>query len=258
MAQNKKRAVLSLSGGMDSASLLAMLLASEEYEFVHCYGFDYGQKHEVELRNAELLVTHLANRGHPVQYQLLNVRDVFSESQSAIGANSVGEVPKDNYSLEVSKQTVVENRNVIFSACIYSKALAISKLHDCNVDIALGMHSNDLEVYPDCKPESVEKSKELYRISNWGSERIDYISPLLEMNKTGVLEAGVQALQKLEIPYTDYYSMTSSCYDPIDYHGVSYSCGLCATCRDRLAAFESLGLTDPIRYTKDYEALRNH
>lgn len=252
-----KRAVISLSGGMDSASLLAGILAEKKYDHVHCYGFDYGQRHRVELQNAELLVTHLANHGHPVSYQIINVVDVFSDSQSALGANQAVEVPKDSYSLEVSKQTVVENRNVIFSSIIYGKALAISKLHDCDVDITLGMHANDgATTYLDCRPESVEMSKELYRISNWGSERIDYISPLIHMTKTEVLGAGLEALQVLEIPYSDYYAMTSSCYDPIEYHGVSYSCGLCATCRDRLAAFEAYGLQDPTRYTEDYKKLR--
>lgn len=138
-----KRAVISLSGGMDSSSLLAMILATEEYSHVHCFGFDYGQRHRVELQNAEKLVTYLASKGFPVSYHVINVVDVFSDSQSALGAKQAAEVPKDAYSLEVSKQTVVENRNVIFSAIIYGKALAISKMHDCDVDITLGVHSND-------------------------------------------------------------------------------------------------------------------
>lgn len=244
-----KRAVISLSGGMDSSSLLAMILASEEYSYVHCFGFDYGQRHRVELQNAEKLVTFLANKGFPVSYQVINVVDVFSDSQSALGAKQAAGVPKDAYSLEVSKQTVVENRNVIFSAIIYGKALAISKMHDCDVDITLGMHANDNTTYPDCRPESVEMSKELYRISNWGSERINYISPLIHFTKTEVLGAGLEALKSLGIPYRDYYAMTSSCYDPVEQNGVSYSCGECATCRDRLDAFIAHEILDPVQYT---------
>lgn len=251
-----RHCVISLSGGMDSSALLAWLMSEQKYDHFWAYAIDYGQRHEVELDKSEELVEFLKTLGLPVSYQRLNLRDVFSDSQSALNTRAGVEVPKDSYSLEVSKQTVVENRNVVFSSVIYSKALALSKKYDVYVDIALGVHASDSGTYPDTRPESIEAAKNLYKISNWGSERIDYVAPFVTLNKTEVLGRGLEALAALGIPYDAYFSKTSSCYDPIEYHGINYSCGLCATCRDRLAAFEAYQLKDPILYSEDYTALR--
>lgn len=248
-----KRAVISLSGGLDSASLLAYLIASQEYEGFHCYGFDYGQRHNIELQRAQKLVEKLQSLGINVSYQLINVRDVFSDSQSALNPQSDLEVPKESYNSENLKDTVVENRNVIFSSIIYGRALAISKKYDCRVDITLGMHSSDNSVYPDCRPESVEMSKELYKISNYGSEKIEYLSPFIHLTKKEVLGRGLESLPYIGISYNDFYSNTSSCYDPKE----SKACGLCATCRDRLEAFEYYELKDPVEYTEEFNKIKN-
>lgn len=250
--ENMKRAIVSLSGGMDSSSLLANLLASNTYDTIHCYGFNYGQRHFIEMEKAENLVGLLRKLGHPVTYQVIDLRDVFDESQSALGSLAVEEVPKESYALENLTKTVVENRNVIFSSIIYAKALMISKKYDCDVDISLGVHNSDLAVYPDTRPESVNMAKELFKISNYGSERINYITPFLALTKVEVLGNAIESLKSLGIKAEDYFKETSSCYDPIDYHGISYSCGWCATCRDRLEAFASYNMEDPIPYSKDY------
>lgn len=245
-----KRCVISLSGGLDSSSLLVYLIAQGGYDFYHCYGFDYGQAHSVEIDKARQIADFLKDKGVPISYQLINVRDAFSDSQSSLNASNDIDVAKEGYNDQSIKNTVVENRNIIFSSIIYGKALAISKKYDCKVDITLGVHSNDDAVYPDCRKESVEMSKELYRISNWGSENVDYFAPFVGLTKTEVLGRGLEGLANLGIKYEEFYEMTSSCYDPTEYHGQSYSCGLCATCRDRLKAFEDYGLKDPIKYTK--------
>lgn len=237
-----KIAVISLSGGMDSSSLLASELSN--YTAVYTFAFDYGQRHSIELEKCQELVDFLRSKGLPVYHQTLNVRDVFSDSQSALGTNKAQDVPKEEYQVENLKATVVENRNIIFSSIIYGKALALSKKLDVDVDIMLGVHSNDEAVYPDCRPESVEMSKELYRISNYGSERIEYKAPFVHLTKAQVLAEGIKGLEKLGIDYREFYRRTSSCYDPVD----GKACGKCATCLDRLAAFEANGLEDPIDY----------
>lgn len=241
-----KIAVLSFSGGMDSSSLLFQIL-TEGYTKVYCYSFDYGQRHSIEIEKSQELVQALnqaLNRaGFDVNYQLINVRDVFSDSQSAIGANKAEEVPENEYNQENLKVTVVENRNVIFSAIIYGKALALSKKFNADVDILMGVHGNDSSVYPDCRPESVNMAKELYRISNYGSERIEYRAPFVTDSKAQVLKAGLEALAKLGLS-SDMYSHTSSCYNPIE----GKACGKCATCLDRLKAFKEAGIQDPIPY----------
>lgn len=139
---SQKIAVLSFSGGMDSSSLLFQIL-TEGYDKVFCYSFDYGQRHSIEIEKSQELVQALNRAGFDVNYQLINVRDVFSDSQSAIGANKAEEVPENEYNQENLKVTVVENRNVIFSAIIYGKALALSKKYNADVDILMGVHGND-------------------------------------------------------------------------------------------------------------------
>lgn len=237
-----KIAVLSFSGGMDSSSLLFKVL-TEGYDGVYCYSFDYGQRHSIEIEKSQELVQALNNAGFNVNYQLIDVRDVFSDSQSAIGVNKAEEVPENEYNTENLKVTVVENRNVIFSAIIYGKALALSKKHNADVDILMGVHNSDEAVYPDCRQESVEMARELYRISNYGSERIDYKAPFVDVTKSQVLEAGLEALEKLGLP-AEIYSHTSSCYNPHE----GKACGKCATCLDRLKAFKNAGIQDPIPY----------
>ena len=239
-----KRGVVSLSGGMDSSSLLAVLLASKEYEFIHCFAFDYGQRHRVELERVQALIESL-KLNFSVSLQIINLRDVFSDSQSALKESSRVAVPKEEYNEVNLRATVVENRNVIFSSIIYAKALSISKLYNCDVTITLGVHNSDEAVYPDCRPQSTEMAKELFRISNYGSERIEYCTPFITNTKTGVLGRGLTALNELGLDSNQYYANTSSCYDPSP---EGEACGKCATCRDRLAAFEAYYMKDPVKY----------
>lgn len=239
-----KRAVVSLSGGMDSSSLLAVLLASKEYEFIHCFAFDYGQRHRVELERVQALIESLKPNS-PVSLQIINLQDVFSDSQSALKESSGVAVPKEEYNEVNLRATVVENRNVIFSSIIYAKALSISKLYNCDVTITLGVHNSDEAVYPDCRPQSTEMAKELFRISNYGSERIEYCTPFITNTKTEVLGRGLTALNELGLDSNQYYANTSSCYDPSP---EGEACGKCATCRDRLAAFEAYHMKDPVKY----------
>ena len=239
-----KIAVVSLSGGMDSSSLLAGILASKQYKEVYCFAFDYAQRHRHELDAVLNLVTFLREKDHPVQLQFINLRDVFSTSQSAL-RNADKEVPKSKYNDANIAQTVVENRNVIFSSIVYGKALSLSTNFDADVDIFLGVHAQDYATYPDCRPKSIDMAKELFRISNLGSERIDYKAPFLFSDKTAVLASGMQALEAIGIDWAEYYSKTSSCYDP---DSLGNACGECATCKDRMEAFAAQSKVDPIPY----------
>lgn len=100
-------------------------------------------------------------------------------------------------------------------------------------------------IYPDCRPESQEMAKELFRISNWGSEKVDYVAPFINIDKGEVLKAGVHACKTLGINWKTIYKNTISCYTPND---KGESCGKCGTCTERLEAFEKCGLKDPIKY----------
>ena len=150
------KAVISLSGGLDSTMLLMHLLA--EGKEVRAYSFDYGQKHDIELKKVKKNIKFLQAKGLPVVHQIINVRDCFSDSASSL-AKGGADIPKGDYSVENQSSTVVENRNIIFSAIIYGKALAWSKKEDCDVEITLGIHAGDHSVYPDTTQESFEAAK---------------------------------------------------------------------------------------------------
>lgn len=242
-----KKAVISLSGGLDSTCLLLKLL-SEGYE-VRAYGFNYGQKHAIELKKVKKNIKLLQDLGFPVTHQVIDLRDCFSDSASSLHQGG-DKIPEGDYRDETMKSTVVENRNVIFSAIIYGKALGWANKTQDNVLISLGLHAGDHAIYPDCRPESQEMAKELFRISNWGSERVDYEAPFIHCDKGEVLRQGLEALDKLGIrnKARRILKNTHSCYAP-DEKG--RACGKCGTCVERLEAFAKNGLKDPVEYVSE-------
>ena len=135
-----KKAVISLSGGLDSTCLLLKLLA-DGYD-VRAYSFDYGQKHEVELKKVKKNIKFLKSKGLPLTHQIINLRDVFSDSASSLHKGG-DDIPHGMYDQDNMKSTVVENRNIIFSAIIYGKALAWANQTSSNVVITQGLHAGD-------------------------------------------------------------------------------------------------------------------
>lgn len=243
-----KKAVISLSGGLDSTCLLLELLA-QGYE-VRAYGFDYGQKHSIELTKVKKNIKLLQDLGYRVTHQIINLRDCFSDSASSLHEGG-DKIPEGDYRDETMKSTVVENRNVIFSAIIYGKALGWANKTQDNVLISLGLHAGDHAIYPDCRPESQEMARELFRISNWGSERVDYEAPFIHCDKAEVLHRGLTAMNVMMLNKEQQMYIlrnTHSCYAP-DEKG--RSCGKCGTCVERLEAFEKNGIKDPIEYVSD-------
>lgn len=243
-----KKAIISLSGGLDSTCLLLKLL-SEGYE-VRSYGFDYGQKHSIELEKVKKNIEFLQNKGYKVTHQIIDLRDVFSDSASSLHQGG-DKIPEGHYADETMKSTVVENRNVIFSAIIYGKALGWANKTGENVLISLGLHKGDHTIYPDCRPESQKMARELFRISNWGSEKVDYEAPFIDIDKTDVLRAGIKAMKLMKFSDQEIetvLSNTHSCYAPNE---KGESCGKCGTCVERLEAFEAVGMKDPITYQEN-------
>ena len=242
MESNK--AVISLSGGLDSTCLLLKLLS--EGKEVKAYSFSYGQKHSIELDKVKKNIEFFQKSGYPVEHQIINLEDVFSDSNSSLHKGGE-DILYGDYKDESMKSTVVENRNVIFSSIIYGKALSWANKTNENVLITLGIHAGDHSIYPDCTPESHEAAKHLFRISNWGSEKVDYIVPFVNLNKDEVLREGIKAMENMGInKKLDYIlSNTHTCYDP-DEQG--RSCGKCGSCRERLEAFEKNEIVDPIEY----------
>lgn len=244
--ENCNKVCISLSGGLDSTMLLMHYLA-RGFE-VRSYSFDYGQKHDIELKKVKDNIKFLQEKGLPVSHQVINLRDAFSDSASSLyGANNE-KIPEGDYKDESMKSTVIEQRNVIFSAIVYGKALSWSKKSNSNVLISLGIHAGDHTIYPDTTPESQSMARELFRISNWGSERVDYEAPFVNLHKDELLTTGVGAMRMMGFQDSDIETVltnTHSCYTP-DSEG--RSCGKCGTCVERLEAFAKAHIIDPIPY----------
>jgi 7-cyano-7-deazaguanine synthase len=254
----KKQAVLSLSGGMDSSTLLLHLL---NYDYhVTCVSFDYGQKHKVELERAQSLVDYLKTQGfeNDITYQVIKL-DGLSQLLNSTLVTGGSEVPEGHYADDNMKATVVPNRNKIFSSITQAIALSIAEKHNCFVDVALGIHAGDHSIYPDCRQEFRDADLEAFKLGNWGSEKVNYYTPYLFLDKTGILDAGCEICKELEIDFNEIYKRTNTSYKPIfipyETHafkgGKWYSDYKSASSVERIEAFMNLGLKDPVEYADE-------
>lgn len=267
----KKQAVLSLSGGMDSSSLLLHLLANG-YE-VTALGFDYGQKHKVELERAKSLVEYINNgydseaeniTYHKVKYQVIKLDGLQQLLNSALVTGGA-DVPEGHYEQDNMKATVVPNRNKIFSSLIQAAALSIATNNigdDCTVGqpiaIAMGIHAGDHAIYPDCRQEFRDADFEAFRIGNWDTDLVSVYTPYLEVTKFEILEDGLRACEALGLDFDEVYKRTNTSYKPIfikhnwsDFEGTWYSDYKSAASVERIEAFIKLGRPDPVAYADE-------
>lgn len=267
-----KKAVLSLSGGMDSSSLLLHLLANG-YE-VTALGFDYGQKHRVELERATSLVKYLKENKQPVTYQVIKLDGLQQLLNSALvtGGN---DVPEGHYEQDNMKETVVPNRNKIFASLIQAVALSIAtKGEKQPVEIAMGIHAGDHAIYPDCRQEFRDVDFEAFKVGNWDSELVSVTTPYLDVTKFEILEDGLKSCEKLGIDFDEVYKRTNTSYKPIkittehkwfktddegNVYGDEqttlvdkwYSDYKSAASVERIEAFIKLGRPDPVEYADE-------
>ena len=239
---NTKQAVLSLSGGMDSSTLLLHLLANG-YK-VTALSFDYGQKHRVELERAQQLINYLKANDIHINYQVIRLDGLTSLLNSALVAGGE-EVPEGHYAEENMKATVVPNRNKIFSSLVQSVALSIANETESDVSICLGIHSGDHAIYPDCRQEFRDADMEAFQIGNWDSERVSYYTPYLEGDKYTILQDGLSACDTLGLDFDEVYSRTNTSYKPFPSGNSDYKS---ASSVERIEAFIELGRPDPVQY----------
>jgi len=262
-----KKAVLSLSGGMDSSSLLLHLLANG-YD-VTALGFDYGQKHRVELERAIDLVAYLNEKncgcgGRPIYgnitHQIIKL-DGLSQLLNSSLVTGGADVPEGHYEQDNMKETVVPNRNKIFASLIQAVALSVAtKGEKQQVEIAMGIHAGDHAIYPDCRQEFRDADMEAFKIGNWDSELVTVTTPYLELNKFDILEDGLKSCKKLRLDFDEIYKRTNTSYKPM-LHTVNLDNGMgyegwfsdykSAASVERIEAFIKLGRPDPVAYADE-------
>ncbi len=252
-----KHVVVSLSGGMDSSTLL--LRAINEYDTVTGISFDYGQKHRVELERAQSLINYLADNGHKVNYRQIKLDGLVDLLDSAL-VEGGDDVPEGHYEQDNMKETVVPNRNKMFASITQAVALSIANKTGENCDIALGIHAGDHAVYPDCRQEFRDADDAAFRIGNWEADRVGYFTPYLDTDKFGILQNGEILCAKLKIDFDEVYKRTNTSYKPYPTGNSDYKS---ASSVERIEAFIALGRPDPVQYEDEtgavgYEVARKH
>jgi len=223
------KAVVLLSGGMDSAALLLYLL-DDGYE-VRALGFNYGQRHSKELGFAKALAEDckvpfsVAEMG--------NLRELLPGSSQT--DESVA-VPEGKYDEDSMKATVVPNRNMIMLAIAIGHAIA----HDCDA-VAYAAHAGDHAIYPDCRPEFAESMARAAGLCDW--KKIQLMRPFITISKASIAALG----NNLGLDF----QKTWSCYKGGDVH-----CGRCGTCIERREALHLAGVPDPTIYAVDAPSLK--
>ncbi|AMB85997.1 7-cyano-7-deazaguanine synthase [Pseudomonas agarici] len=224
-ANTEKKAVILLSGGLDSATVVAMARA----DGYRCYtmSFDYGQRHRAELQAAERVARDQGVIEHKVIGLNLNGIGGSALTDSAI---EVPEAPGEGIPV-----TYVPARNTVF----LSLALGWAEVLGAR-DIFIGVNAVDYSGYPDCRPEFVEAFETLANLATKAGVEGDGFrirAPLQNLSKADIVQAGV----KLGVDY----SLTVSCYQA-DANG--FACGKCDSCRLRAEGFSAAGIGDPTRY----------
>ncbi|MCK4752439.1 MAG: 7-cyano-7-deazaguanine synthase QueC [Planctomycetes bacterium] len=233
MTQENKKAVVLLSGGLDSATTLA--IARNEGFGLFALTCLYGQRHQREIESAKKIGRSLG----VLEHRLINI-DLAGFGGSALTDSDI-EVPKDGFDLGDSTRippTYVPARNTIF----LSFALAWAEVLGV-FDIFIGVNTTDYSGYPDCRAEFITAFEKLANLATAaaveGKGKYKINTPIIDMTKAQIILEGT----KLGVDY----SLTHSCYDP-DQKG--RSCGRCDSCRIRLKGFEQAGLKDSIEYVK--------
>jgi 7-cyano-7-deazaguanine synthase len=269
---NMKHVVISLSGGMDSSTLLLRCL--KEYDTVTAISFDYGQKHRIELERAESLVDYINSTFEkPIEvngetvYATIRYRQIKLDGLSSLLNSALvtggDEVPEGHYAEENMKATVVPNRNKIFASIVQAIALSIAEKTGDLCDIAMGIHAGDHAIYPDCRQEFRDADDAAFRIGNWGSGKVGYFTPYLEGDKFTILQDGEVLCEELDLDFNEVYRRTNTSYKPF-YHELTYEDGTdtilikewfsdykSASSVERVEAFIKLGRKDPVGYADE-------
>lgn len=215
-----EKVVVIYSGGMDSFTLLHRARAAGHE--VHALSFNYGQRHVRELECAETVCKALG-----IPHKVVDMSPMASLMTGSALTDAI-DVPEGHYEEDSMKATVVPNRNMILLSLATGYAVSVEAQA-----VWYGAHGGDHAIYPDCRPEFVEKMDAVCRVANYEPVRIE--APYMKLDKGQILAEGLA----LDLDY----SQTWTCYN-----GREKACGVCGSCVERLEAFASHGLTDPLPY----------
>lgn len=217
--------ILVVSGGMDSATL-AHLARSQGTEPL-LLTFDYGQRHKKEIQYAQLLAKDIQ-----APHRVIDISGVNSILGGSALTDDTIQIPEGHYADDNMAITVVPNRNAIMLAVAYGAAVS-----HCSQVVGAAMHTGDHAVYPDCRPEFVNRFEFMQKcaVEGHGDSALKLWTPFINKTKADIARIGVS----LGIDY----SRTWSCYQGDELH-----CGKCGTCVERIEAFDLIGETDPTVY----------
>lgn len=221
------KVLLSLSGGMDSTTLLGLELhKGNDVSLVH---FQYGSKHNpYEQKAVESIVFHYQHQyGIIIPRITVDLTKITGHLQSNL-LTSGGKIPEGHYQQSNMSQTVVPGRNLMF----LSVCASIAESRGINA-VIIGAHSGDHVIYPDCRPAFIEAAAEAIKYSTEG--KVTVLAPFLHGDKTALIKAG--------LPIGVPYHLTRTCYKD-----QRISCGVCGACQERLEGFANNGVDDPIEY----------
>jgi 7-cyano-7-deazaguanine synthase len=265
MQKQKDHVVVSLSGGLDSSTLLLRCLS--EYKSVTGISFDYGQKHRVELERAQSLVNYINGNPEkpikscfPINYHQIQLNGLVDLLDSALVTGGE-DVPEGHYAEDNMKATVVPNRNKIFASITQAVALSVANRTGETCDIAMGIHAGDHAIYPDCRQEFRDADDHAFRVGNWEAERVGYFTPYLEGDKFTILQDGEILCKELGLDFDEVYKRTNTSYKPVYIKRESsngqflgyevYSDYKSASSVERVEAFIKLGRPDPAPYADE-------
>lgn len=227
-----KKAIVLSSGGVDSTTCISLAIRDFGKENVSTMSIYYGQKHDKELSCAEKISQYFG-----IPHYEKDISTIMEFSNCSLLKGSTEKISHTTYGQQVGHGKVVNTyvpfRNGLFLSC--AATLALSIYPDDTITIYYGAHLDDVagQAYADCSGDFVEKMNDSIMSGTYGKVKIH--APLVNMNKTQVVKIGLE----LATPY----ELTWSCYE-----GNDKACGTCATCRDRLEAFENNGIKDFIDY----------
>jgi 7-cyano-7-deazaguanine synthase len=224
--EGREKAVVIVSGGMDSTTLLYDVV-NRGFD-TYALSFDYNQKHKKELKYAKRNCKRLN-----VLHKILKLKVLNEVAPSSLTRKEI-DVPQGHYAEDNMKQTVVPNRNMVMLSLATSYAISIKAKY-----LFYGPHAGDHAIYPDCRKEFVEALAHAIELADW--HKVKLVAPYLDMKKEDIVKIGKKI--KVDIGGKKKkinYKLTWSCYE-----GKKEPCGKCGTCVERIEAFHNAGYVDP-------------